>query len=192
MAMSIFELRTSVEEDRPFHLRIVSPPYEAEEQRIDFAIMRGKEGYDPADWTPPELVCVEPGATEWDYFGTALDAGVFSQRAIDVLKPHLERCFLPLPCTLEGERYYSLHIKERLDCLDIKHSNIVYWDDLYDDESHDIMDIKRYTFYKDRIADPLIFAIPEDPVGVFTTESIPEIVERAGLKGFRFLLRDGS
>ena len=44
--------------------------------------------------------------------------------------------------------------------------------------------IEEHVFVKDRIPDPLVFLIPQDPVYLFVTESIPRIVEEPGLVGF--------
>jgi len=50
---------------------------------------------------------------------------------------------------------------------------------------------KYSTLKKQLIQDPLIFTLPEDCTVFFVTESIPRIVEEAGLRGFRFDLLDG-
>jgi hypothetical protein len=122
---------------------------------------------------------------EWDYFYFPSTSGLFSQHAIDVLMPFLDHCFVPLPSVLEGERYYYLHTKRTIDALNIDQSDV-----LHSDSS--IVLIKRYTFYRDRLADPVIFSLPQFRPFLFSTESIPGIVEKAGLRGFNFRFVDGA
>lgn len=94
-----------------------------------------------------------------------------------------------MPSIFEGEPYYFLHCRNPIDCLDLAASQIVYF---RPEEKAQIMDVEKYVFNKAVLCDPKIFTVPQLPLSIFTTESIPKIVEAAGLKGIRFLKLDGD
>jgi len=78
--------------------------------------------------------------------------------------------------------FYLLSCKGTLDCLDREHSILVPF-------PHDpsrIMDIKQFRFHKERLVDPLFFAIPESWNGLFATPSVERLIRQRGLRGFVF------
>ena len=192
MALSVFEIGQLVEENRPMILGKKLSNLD-EQSLMNYGIIRGEPGcpieawtqWDDifiAEWPARDFLRPRVGGIpvrEWDYFQFPSTSGLLSQRAIDVLMPHLDYCFVPLPSSLEGERYYFLHTKKTIDALNVEESDIVYSDTT-------IIWIKRYEFYMDRLSDPVIFSIPQFRPFLFATESIPEIVENAGLNGFEF------
>jgi len=179
----ITNLRTSVENSRPFEVSRL--PVGAWLIQANTDLIAG-DRHDVAAWQPYELYCSEPGstpATAWDYYAFQQSSGLFSKRAIDVLGSALSRCFTLLPSTLEGEPYYFLHCRAPIDCLVRDASKINFFPEPDDDK---VLDIEAYVFDVDQVEDPLIFALPEQPFHLFATESIPKIVRKAKLKGFRF------
>lgn len=113
-------------------------------------------------------------------------SGIFSSRAIEVLRPYMTSAFSVLPCTVNRKPHYFLCYSKGKTCLDVKNSEIKRFED------GRIMNIKRYRFKKDLVPDPLLFAIPEDQSGIFTTASIPTLVEKARLTGIAFYPVDGN
>jgi hypothetical protein len=108
---------------------------------------------------------------------------MWSQRAKDLLWPYANGCLRCFQTSLNGAPYYILRVAKELaiDCLDRDRSELKY----FPKNPNDIMDIKRYAFYRERLHDPMIFHVPERPE-ILGTQSIKQIVEEAGLKGFRF------
>ena len=146
---------------------------------FNYGIIRGKPDRPISGWTPFDLVCRRRGkspAKQWDYFDFPSTPGCISSRALKVLSPFLGGRLVPLPSKLERQDYYFLVAKECIDCL-----NVAECDPPYPGE---VDHVAKYRFFLDRIPDPLIFTIPERPYYLFATESIPGIIEKAGLRGF--------
>ena len=184
MAKAIHEIRQSCEDDRPDLARKRVQGLD-KSSRVNYDIIRGKV-HDVELWSPWELFCAEPGKTplnEWDYFAFTSTSGILSRRAVDELDGYLRHCFVPLPSTLDGKPFYFLHCHSPIDCLDIDASEAIYFPP---PDDADVMQINKYAFKKDLLLDPLIFTTPQEPWVLFATESIPEIVKKAGLKGFAF------
>ena len=160
-------------------------PVEIKER--NFRISCGDPGYDPQDWVPWKLT-IGCEANHWDFYCCEASTGVFSPRAIEVLRPYFQRDFPLLPVTVNGQSFFMLHANDQLDCLDLEKSEILRLDP---PDEHVIVMIEQYVFKKQLIDDPLLFSIPERRTFLFVTESIPKIVEEAGLRGFRFDLLDG-
>lgn len=151
----------------------------------------GDAGYPVESWFVPELYAPQPGTTaieDWDYYMTAFGFGVFSGRAIDVLTPFFGERFLPLPALLEGRSYFCLHCRSRIDCINKSASEIEY----YDFDPQMVMKITKWVFHKQSLVDPMIFGTPELAFDLYCTDSIPNIVDKAGLRGFEFKLIDAG
>ncbi|MBI1338209.1 MAG: hypothetical protein GC164_14790 [Phycisphaera sp.] len=108
---------------------------------------------------------------------------LISQRA----RVCLESLGLPgvafIPVKINGERWWCLDVDRYVDALDRNRSTILYFDD-----SDDIMEVSKYVFIRDHLADPIIFRIFEKRIpGVFVTESVKQAVLKAGLVGFWFI-----
>jgi len=55
-------------------------------------------------------------------------------------------------------------------------------------DPNEISLVLRFAFFEDRLSDPLIFTVPEARNQlIMGTESIPEIINQAKLRGFRFV-----
>jgi len=184
---SVLELTQSTEDDRPDIATIRGLTLDDGDIN-NCCIIRGDPGRDVRSWKMWQLYVKRRGSSpihDWDYYGVGSTSGLFSQKAYDVLKPSLDDRFIPLPGMLEGVRYYFLHPSQKIDCLNVAESEIEYFAD-----STDVMLIRGYKFYKDRLSDPMVLAIPQWPLGIFTTESIPNVAKDAGLRGLAFTILD--
>jgi hypothetical protein len=196
MANRVYLIRQSVDDEgeRPDVVTYYDPKGEFktkegfERFQKNCCVSAGKPGYPPEQWFVPDLYASKPGKTqisEWDYYMCAT-FGAFSQRAIDVLIPYFGERFMPLPARLEGQPYFCLHCRSRIDCLDKAKSEIVY----YDEYPEEIMKIEKHVFRKTMLADAIVFAIPEAMFHLYATDRIPEIFTNAGLGGFSFQIVD--
>ena len=188
MAEEIFEIRTSCEDNRPFDVDHRFTDGLDDDSSLNYSIIQGDSMVDPATWRPWEFYCAEPGTdrvTDWDYYDLSGTAGLFSVRAIRVLQPYLDPSFTVLPALLDGNEFYFVAIRNRLDCLSRSKSEILFFDD------GTVRHIDRYVFQKSRVRDPLVFAIPEEIATLFATESVVEASTAEGLMGFDYRLVDG-
>jgi hypothetical protein len=194
MATRVFELRQFVDDNRPMLVSKWNPALD-KASLMNYGIVRGDPGCTISDWTPWDDIYLVPpeklgGAAsgisikDQDYFDFPSTSGLFSKRAVDALGPYLEHCFIPLPSTVEWVPFFFLHTKRTIDALNIAESDIAY-------VGTKVIAVDRYRFYKKRLNDPLIFSAPQIVPCVFVTDSIPEIVEKAGLTGFVFPCVDG-
>lgn len=138
-------------------------------------------------WKVPELYVRQDETTsvqDWDYLFCEGMFGVFSPRAMEVLTPYFGDRFLPLPVRLDGHSYSTLHCRRRTDCLNGPKSEAEF----FSFPPRVAPWIGRHVFFRERLPDPMIFAIPERPFFLHCTESIPGIVEAAQLRGFDFQL----
>src|SRR5262249_7441761 len=126
---------------------------------------------------PNVLIFVHhPEAVNWDmYFGGG-NFGLMSERAVDLLEPYASDYFKFFQARLNGESFFFLKRKRVLDCLDPERSILVP----FRCDPTGIKEIKRYRFHMDRIADPLVFTIPETPE-LFATQSIDSLIRGEGL-----------
>lgn len=197
MTKRVYSIRQSVDDEgqRPDLVTYYDPKGEFKTKKgfkrfqENCSVSAGKVGFSPERWFVPDLFASKPGKTqinEWDYY-TCATFGAFSQRAISVLMPYFGDRFIPLPASLEGQSYYCLHCRSRIDCLDKASSEITY----YDEYPEEVMVIERHAFRKTMLADSIIFAIPEAVFHLYCTDTIPDIVTNSGLRGFSFQLVDG-
>lgn len=190
MSTEVIWLRQSMEDERPNCVTYYDPDgwYQTEEgyevfQRNAF-VCQGKTGYSSDQWMVPDLYAPDRGSTRidvWDYYMCEGTFGVFSPRAVETLAPCFGDRFELLAARLEGHPYYCLRCVKRVDCLDREGSKILF------DDDHEVIEVEEYAFEKDRLADPLVFAIPELFLRLFCTESVPLIVGKAGLRGIDFV-----
>jgi hypothetical protein len=189
MSTHVYWLRQSLENKRPAYLTYDRPAEYKKYQANSFAC-EGRRGYSIKRWIVPDLKASQRGATpinRWDYYTCEGTFGVFSPRAIEVLKPYFGERFQPLAVRVEGHSYFCVCSRSRIDCLNKKLSEIIYFD-----KSKDVMEIRKYAFDKEALVDPMIFAIPELRFVLFGTESIPEAIKNARLRGFDCQLVDGG
>jgi len=77
--------------------------------------------------------------------------------------------------------YYGLHLRY-VDCLDAEHSEVIRFK-----SSGRIMEVERYSFHWDRLADIHIFHLPELGLSrLFVSDEFKRVVELNGLTGLIF------
>jgi len=106
---------------------------------------------------------------------------VFSARAVEILGELLTKNgeLLPLNC-IDGE-YFAYNVLNLVSALDQEKSDIVRF------STGRIMTVRKYALYEDKLADQIIFKIPEIVLlSVFVTDRFKHKIEDAGLTGFCF------
>jgi len=198
-SLHIYRIKVSRFKERP-KLDLDHPKYL---ERTDFTkivdIQEGELGLE--EYEPLEFYTDDPGALEWDAFWPALELGLISPRAKEIIQPFADQYFIFLEASLNDNLYFVLIVNERLDCFDRENSEFMTFADLArkqnedkatidaNDELH-IFRTEKYRFKKELIPDPCMFSVPEINGEVFITESGKNAIEQAGLKGFEFLLLD--
>ncbi|MBT5018982.1 MAG: hypothetical protein HON04_09560 [Planctomicrobium sp.] len=192
MASSVFEIRMSVEDWRPFTLHSLLPIISKEYQH-QIKVIRGS--LPVSEWKGLDFECRDEGvATDWDFFDEL--TGIFSARAVEVLRDAMEVYFHVLPVTLHSVPYFTLGCKQRLNILDTEKSQIDIDTNFpnYDPSNlrpEDISGIYQY-YFKDKksLPDPVIFSIPQQRNTLYCTESVVQLAREANLKGIRFQVLD--
>lgn len=87
-----------------------------------------------------------------------------------------------LPVMVNSEVYYLWILRTVLDCLDKKHSKIIFFPGKQDR----IMAVKKYVFDKNSIPEIAVFKIPQKKNTIFFSPKAKEYIESAGVNGFRF------
>jgi hypothetical protein len=106
---------------------------------------------------------------------------VFSTKAVEILGDVLTKNgeLLPLNC-IDGE-YFAYNVLNLVSALDQEKSDIVRF------PAGRIMTVRKYALYEDKLADQMIFKIPEIVLlSVFVTDRFKNQIEDAGLTGFCF------
>ena len=119
-----------------------------------------------------------------------INSGVLAERSLavlhDLISPYVE--FLPL--TSPHGRFTAFKVLRFVDALDRHQSKIEWQPQLAKDVGKPRMarQIQKFVFHDDRIAEEVIFQLPEMPLGtdVFVTERFMRTVEQSQLSGFRF------
>jgi len=108
---------------------------------------------------------------------------VFNARAVKVLADLLEPNGELFPIRCQGEDFFLFNATRLVDALDEENCRLERFDD------GRIMDIKRYSFFKEKLVGGAVFKLRPDPLGwVYATEPFVERVQAAGLRGFKFPL----
>lgn len=160
------------------------------EYQANALIAAGVAGTSAENWFVPDLEPSEAGNSsvgEWDYYMCGATMGVFSKRAIEILKPCFEKRFTVLPVMLSGIAYFTLRCEERIDCLDQSESVLEWFE-----KNVTIMSVKKLVFRKESFSDSgcCIFAIPELPCELFCNESTKALIETSNLQGFELQLAE--
>ena len=188
MVTSVYEIHQLVDDDRPV-IALKRKNDLDQASLTNYGIIRGNPGFQIEAWTPwDDFYCealADGVVSEWDYFQWPCTSGLFSKRALSVLMAYIEHCFVPVPAMMEGRPYYFLHTQRTIDALNVEVSDITFFETTF-------IRIKRHKFHMDRLIDPSIFSIPQFRPIIFATDSIPEIIENAGLVGFDLRLVDLS
>ena len=140
-----------------------------------------------ATWQPLRVEVIHDGGQDLlppsDFPSLFSHLPVFSKRAAKVLEPVLKGNgeLLPLDCK-EGD-YVAFNITKVIDALDLANSEPIYFSN-----GVKIMDIKRFAFHGDRLAETHIFKLPStQSKKAFVTDSFVKAVNQAGLVGFDFI-----
>ena len=179
-ATRVYELRYSIEEDRP-----MGDFQDPVNKAINWRIPR-------VDATEEERMQYEPfhvivrcsDALDWDFYSVPGTLGLFSQRAMQVIYPFASQHFVFLEATLNDIPYFVPFQKSPLDCLDREHSVLVP----FPSNPVRVMRIEKHAFHAHLINDPLVFCHTDYRPDFLATQSIPGIVEDARLRGFAFKL----
>jgi hypothetical protein len=194
MSKKIYWIQQSVDEEgrRPDGVTYKDPWFKTaegfKEYQANAAVSAGVADYPAERWFVPDLYASQKGTTaieDWDFYSCSGSFPAFSPRAIQILSPYFDDRFVPLLAHLEGHSYYCLRCLKRTDCLNRAASEIEYFGD-----PPRVLMIKKYAFRQERLGDPIIFAIPELDFELFCTDSIPAVVEKAGLRGLDFQVVD--
>jgi hypothetical protein len=112
-----------------------------------------------------------------------LDPMVLSDRALEVLLPHIAPFGQVLPIHFAECNYSLFNITNVVDALDVKRSEIEY----ILPTGSSIYRIKKHVFKPEIVRDQLIFKIPQRPGGfAFCTDHFVKLVQDAKLTGFDF------
>jgi hypothetical protein len=186
---SLFRMSKRIREDVPLFDLALESEMTREEYSKSQGVLSGWTGSSPRNWKPIPMRRKSRTRIADCYYGpkgALISSGIFSSRAIEVLRPYMNGSISLLPCTVNGKPHYFLCYGEGMSCLDAEKSQIKRFDD------GRIMTIDRYRFKKNLLRDPLLFAIPEAPGNIFATASIPSIAARAELTGIAFHPVDGN
>jgi hypothetical protein len=108
---------------------------------------------------------------------------VFNRNAVNALYDMLEPNGELLPIICEGENYFLFNVTRLINALDEDSCDLERFDD------GRIMDIDRYSFFKDRLRGTVVFKLPQDSLGwVYVTDPFVMRVKATGLRGFKFPL----
>lgn len=184
-----FQMRKEIDESRPFYDLVFTRKPSAGKIFLDNQIL--EEGMFPHQlWVPLRFKRRSRVLSLDCYRGEKQNVvyqnGIYSARTIELLRPYMQSNFTLLPCAVNGKPYFFPIRDQPTDCLDRKTSLIKYFE-------HDgrISKVERYRFKRSAPADPNVFALPEERLGIYTTAGIPRIVAEAGLKGIAFDPVDG-
>ncbi len=120
---------------------------------------------------------------ELDFYGGG-SIGLYSQKAVDVLGPFMTPCFEFVQVLVRKKPWFFIRAIAPIDALDRSRSTM-----LRSEEDPDrILMVESFALVKERLFDPLIFTVPEvRNKYLLGTDSIPTIIERGDLRGFRFV-----
>lgn len=155
--------------------------------------LRPDFGVDPVDkcWSVAKLASVwdTPVATgnvnEFnDYPGLNMIYPAFSKNAVGVLKSLLVQNgeLLPLKYKEKEDEFFFFNITKMANCLNLSKSTCTFWSD----PPSTAVDITEYDFYEDKVEGLDIFRIYEMPSMILVSSRFVDLVEKSGLKGFRF------
>jgi hypothetical protein len=178
LTSKIFEIRTSLEDNRP---------------EIDFELPENGEinwgligeyigGHRPAqEYLPIKITILDKLATEWDFYFFAAPFGMFSAKAVDVLGEKSFKNYHLFPAQINGADYFFLKCLERLDCLNKKKSVYTAFTDVPDR----FMLIEKYAFDLEKIDAECFFSIPQNENLYCSQVQAKVITEK--LRGIRLL-----
>jgi hypothetical protein len=110
---------------------------------------------------------------------------VFSQRAKDLLTPHLQGLGQWIELVSDEAPYWLFFISHVVDALDVPNSKILY----FPSTPGKVMRIARYAFHPDAVRDQWLFTLPQMVRSHrLVTDRFVDFVRAHGLTGFEFRL----
>ncbi len=178
LTSKIFEVRTSLEDNRP-EIDFEIP----ENVKINWGLIGEYiAGSRPAqEYVPIEITVLSELATEWDFYFFAAPFGLFSARAVDIFGEKSFKNYHLFPAQINGADYFFLKCLERLDCLDKEKS--VYT--AFTDAPDRFMTIEKYVFDLKKIDAECFFSIPQNE-NLYCSQVQSRIISKQ-LKGIRLL-----
>jgi hypothetical protein len=136
------------------------------------------------DWTGKQRFRFVPAnLPKGDTPGLSGSIPVFNRNAVNALSDMLEPNGELLPITCEGEDYFLFNVTRLVNALNEDDCDLERFDD------GRIMDIDRYSFFKDRLRGTVVFKLPQGRLSwVYVTDPFVRRVNAAGLRGFKFPL----
>jgi hypothetical protein len=107
----------------------------------------------------------------------------FSQRAKDILGPHIDPLGQWLPLECEEAPYWLFNVTNVVDALEVEKSKLAYFRD------GGVMAIDEFAFHPDQIKDQLLFKTPQcSGANNLVTQDFVDLVYQHQLTGFVFKL----
>jgi len=108
---------------------------------------------------------------------------VFNAKAVQALADLLEPNGELFPIRCRGEDFFLFNVTRLVDALDEENCKLERFD------NGRIWDIKRYSFFKEKLVGEAVFKLPQITSSwVYATDPFVERVQAAGLRGFEFPL----
>jgi hypothetical protein len=173
MSRSIFELLPSSELFRPqidFEL--------AENSSIDWStvddVLRGET--EDSKWPKVDIRVHGETTTLWDCYAVpGVLGGLLSERIVNVVYPIHDGSFTLFPARVNGMKYVFLRCDMPTDCFDWAHSDVT----TFESDPSQVMEVRKYAFFPDRIKDFGIFSIREFPVLLLTDSTAHRLLSLA-------------
>jgi hypothetical protein len=107
---------------------------------------------------------------------------VFSQRAKDLLAPHLQGLGVWVELVSDEAPYWLFYITNVVDALDLDRCKLLYFPN-----SSKLMEISEFFFRPDAVGNQFLFTLPQYPGSErLVTDRFVDFVREHGLTGFRF------
>lgn len=151
-----------------------------------------------ATWKPP-LVTIERavlGLRKGDLWNFGSGAPILTERAVVLLREHLEAAGELLPMSYRKERYWVFNVTSTVDCLDFDKTVVEYLDgptgfvrgsisDAYKGGEKESLKLCTPVFDPGKLG-TTIFTVPQNTTYLFVRDEFKTAVEQAELLGFRF------
>jgi hypothetical protein len=124
-----------------------------------------------ATWTPPPVVIHQPLLNAGALYNFHCDTPIFTDRAANLLRTHLEMAGELLELPFNGQSYWMLNVLECINCLDAKKTQ-------WRESGGERLSPEQYVFHRNRFSESNIFKIPE------TYRSEVLVVDREDDEGF--------
>lgn len=144
-----------------------------------------------AAWKGLTIFNIDPSVEDYpgelpigDFVGISTNAIGVTGKASGMVGDALRYCgeLLPVNCPDLPQPLWWFHPTSLIDALDVAHSDAKVLA-----ESGRLF-VTRYAFFADRLADAVIFKVPQSPGSTFCTEAFKSLVEKHGLTGLAFRL----